>query len=321
MRMVDKFQEGRAFVAGGLSTLNFTSSTPILKFLCSDAAHVHPPTGGQGMNCSVQDAVSILYSQESQFYFLFPLQFNLAWKLALALKGLASPYLLASYNAERLPVITQMLHTTSALHSDTASGLKKAPAAKIDVKAAQDDSKSGWLRWRNMSLYLLAVNYRFSDVVLEERDTRPPDIEDMVLHAYSGYGGDETLCAGDRAPDAPGLSMSNGTTTSLLKIFKTNVHTVLIFGSDLNGAEGVAEITNGGLMDLVQIFVVSDSALADSIGGVNALIDAQGHAKEAYRVDASSPLTIFVVRPDGYLGAVVREVGGVGRYFSKILSI
>ncbi|EIN05600.1 hypothetical protein PUNSTDRAFT_137704 [Punctularia strigosozonata HHB-11173 SS5] len=57
-RMVDRFSEGRVFVAG-------------------DAAHVHPPTGGQGLNSGVQDAV------------------NLGWKLALVAKGLAPTSLLS----------------------------------------------------------------------------------------------------------------------------------------------------------------------------------------------------------------------------------
>jgi hypothetical protein len=55
-------------------------------FLAGDAAHVVPPTGGFGGNTGVQDAA------------------NLAWKLALVLKGEADESLLDSYEAERLPV-------------------------------------------------------------------------------------------------------------------------------------------------------------------------------------------------------------------------
>lgn len=52
-------------------------------FLAGDAAHVHSPIGGQGMNTGIQDAL------------------NLTWKLSLVLQGLAKPALLASYDAER----------------------------------------------------------------------------------------------------------------------------------------------------------------------------------------------------------------------------
>ena len=60
-------------------------------FCLGDAVHRHPPTGGLGSNTCVQDA------------------FNLAWKLALVLKGKAGPGLLESYNAERQPVGKQVV--------------------------------------------------------------------------------------------------------------------------------------------------------------------------------------------------------------------
>ncbi|WP_131747164.1 FAD-dependent oxidoreductase [Frankia sp. Cppng1_Ct_nod] len=64
--IVDRYRVDRAFVAG-------------------DAAHLHPPAGGQGMNTGIQDA------------------YNLGWKLALAVGGHAGPGLLDSYEAERRP--------------------------------------------------------------------------------------------------------------------------------------------------------------------------------------------------------------------------
>ncbi|WP_428935987.1 rifampin monooxygenase [Streptomyces sp. ACT015] len=65
-------------------------------FLAGDAAHVHPPTGGQGLNLGVQDA------------------FNLGWKLAAAVVGWAPPGLLDSYHAERHPVGARVLDNTRA---------------------------------------------------------------------------------------------------------------------------------------------------------------------------------------------------------------
>src|SRR6267154_634474 len=63
-------------------------------FLLGDAAHVHSPMGGQGMNTGLQDA------------------YNLAWKLALVVKGHADAALLDSYEAERIPVAQRLLSTT-----------------------------------------------------------------------------------------------------------------------------------------------------------------------------------------------------------------
>jgi len=63
-------------------------------FLLGDAAHVHSPMGGQGMNTGLQDA------------------YNLAWKLALVISGKADAALLDTYEAERIPVAHRLLRTT-----------------------------------------------------------------------------------------------------------------------------------------------------------------------------------------------------------------
>ncbi len=65
-------------------------------FLIGDAAHVHPPTGGQGLNTSVQDA------------------YNLGWKLAAVLRG-APDKLLDTYEEERRPVAEEMLGLSTRL--------------------------------------------------------------------------------------------------------------------------------------------------------------------------------------------------------------
>ncbi len=64
--------------------------------LAGDAAHVHSPVGGQGLNTGVQDAV------------------NLGWKLAQVVKGISPESLLDTYHAERHPVAARVLRTTMA---------------------------------------------------------------------------------------------------------------------------------------------------------------------------------------------------------------
>ncbi|MEU8889063.1 FAD-dependent monooxygenase [Streptomyces sp. NPDC048442] len=66
-------------------------------FLAGDAAHVHSPAGGQGMNTGLQDAA------------------NLSWKLAAVLRGRAEDPLLDTYHAERHPVGATVLRTSGAL--------------------------------------------------------------------------------------------------------------------------------------------------------------------------------------------------------------
>jgi 2-polyprenyl-6-methoxyphenol hydroxylase-like FAD-dependent oxidoreductase len=76
IRMVDRYRDGRVLLAG-------------------DAAHVHTPAGGQGMNTGVQDA------------------YNLGWKLAHVLRG-APQSLLDTYEEERLPIAEHVLASTTA---------------------------------------------------------------------------------------------------------------------------------------------------------------------------------------------------------------
>ncbi|HAO8227776.1 TPA: MFS transporter [Salmonella enterica subsp. enterica serovar Infantis] len=76
-------------------------------FLAGDAAHVHPPTGGQGLNTSIQDA------------------YNLGWKMAALLRG-AGEELLDSYEQERRPVAESLLHlSTRLLDSQKQGGIKR----------------------------------------------------------------------------------------------------------------------------------------------------------------------------------------------------
>ncbi|MFD7321859.1 rifampin monooxygenase [Streptomyces sp. NPDC059875] len=76
-RLAERYRTGRVLLAG-------------------DAAHIHPPTGGQGLNLGIQDA------------------FNLGWKLAAAVDGWAPEGLLDSYHTERHPVAAEVLDNTRA---------------------------------------------------------------------------------------------------------------------------------------------------------------------------------------------------------------
>ena len=83
VRMVSQYRIGRVFLAG-------------------DAAHVHSPAGGQGMNTGIQDA------------------YNLGWKLEAVLKG-AHEQLLNTYEEERLPVAANVLGLSSRLYREITS--------------------------------------------------------------------------------------------------------------------------------------------------------------------------------------------------------
>ncbi|KAJ3558060.1 hypothetical protein NM688_g1138 [Phlebia brevispora] len=265
MRMVNKFHEGRVWIIG-------------------DVAHVHSPTGGQGMNNSVQDAC------------------NIGWKLSLVLKGLARSSLLNTLDEERLPVITQMLAATSQLYTHMVSHLKpKEDPSSRPPERSDDDKQSGWYRWRNDALELYGVNYRYSSIVLEERDRTPLDMEDALAHAYAGYEGILTLRAGDRAPDAPGLRMEDGTTTTLFKLLSPARHTILAFVRHGDGSNfaPVVGIASRYPKDVCQTFVVArKETTVPKLTGVHVLVDSDDYVHKDYAVKQDAA-DIIAIRPDG----------------------
>jgi 2-polyprenyl-6-methoxyphenol hydroxylase-like FAD-dependent oxidoreductase len=101
-------------------------------FLAGDAAHIHAPAGGQGMNTGIQDA------------------YNLGWKLAAVTRG-ATPALLDSYEAERRPVAVGVIALSNAR-------LKQAIEEKgIPIR-------------RDASTIQLDINYRGSTLAHDDRD-------------------------------------------------------------------------------------------------------------------------------------------------------
>ncbi|MCA9648853.1 MAG: FAD-dependent monooxygenase [Myxococcales bacterium] len=157
-RGVDHYQVGRVFLAG-------------------DAAHIHSPAGGQGMNTGIQDA------------------YNLAWKLAMVLRGEARPALLSSYEAERLPVGRRLLTFTDRLFSlisttnPVAARLRNAVAPLVIPHVTRTQT-SRMFTFASQ----IGIRYRRSPAVAEHLD-----------------GADRRFRAGPHAGDrAPGSPLPEG---------------------------------------------------------------------------------------------------------------
>ncbi len=91
-------------------------------FLAGDAAHIHSPTGGQGLNLGLQDA------------------FNLGWKLAEVIRGEAGDDLLDTYHTERHPVAARVLQSTRAqgilfVPDEDVHALRDVFAELVDTQA------------------------------------------------------------------------------------------------------------------------------------------------------------------------------------------
>ncbi|KAF8185714.1 FAD binding domain-containing protein [Pholiota molesta] len=260
-------------------------------FLIGDAGHVHSMTGAQGMNTGVQDG------------------FNLGWKLALVLKGYSAASFLDTFTEERLPVVAQMLQITEKI---------------LETTVAKSSNQTGWDRSGHLNQ--LGVNYRWSSIVLdEERQLKGPEFAQT-----STYDADPKLglYAGDRAPDAPGLvevgSQPNeaANETRLFDLFGPTHHTLLIFTNKIDFRSILAGLDTYSA-DLVRIVVILEKgtvgAVQNDAKAPMILEDRDGHGHDIYmQADHDTTRGVYVIRPDGMIGARLGSLEGVRRYFAAI---
>ena len=220
-RLADRFRVGRVFLAG-------------------DAAHIHPPTGGQGLNTSVQDA------------------YNLGWKLAAVLSG-APDALLTSYEDERRPIAAAMLG--------------------LSTKLLDELKKPGGMR-RGRETQQLDLGYSESMLSLE-RPARTAGVR-----------------AGHRAPDAP-IRGAAGAPTRLFKLFQGPHWTLLGY-----------EVDRVALGPRASLHI-------HTLGPRGDIVDEGGHIRDGYGLE---PGTWVLIRPDGYIGAIVSsdERPALERYLALV---
>jgi 2-polyprenyl-6-methoxyphenol hydroxylase-like FAD-dependent oxidoreductase len=241
MRLAARYREGRGFLAG-------------------DAAHIHPPTGGQGMNTGIQDA------------------YNLAWKMALVLKGEASPKLLDTYEAERRPVGADVVSRTRA--------------------ASEQFGRQDAAQQQRLADTQMLVNYRGS--LLSKDDVSEP-LEHLPIRA------------GDRAPDCFGLRRENiRAPFRLFDVTRGIDHVLLSYvGQTLETGqiellERTANQLKMGRGPKCRILAICslDAKVSDVIG-VPMLTDSAREFAAAY---APGINTGYVIRPDGYVGYHARPL-------------
>jgi 2-polyprenyl-6-methoxyphenol hydroxylase-like FAD-dependent oxidoreductase len=174
-------------------------------FLAGDAAHVHSPAGGQGMNTGLGDA------------------FNLGWKLSRVVQGQATTDLLDTYQSERVPVAEGVLAFTHALVKTTT------------VRS----SKKRWLRDRVLPVAsrippaerrfvsrMAQVSHNYRNGPLSTRNARPLS---------------EPVVSGERLPDVGGLQR-DGKALRTLDLLGSGAHTLLILSGHRRGL-GLADET------------------------------------------------------------------------------
>jgi 2-polyprenyl-6-methoxyphenol hydroxylase-like FAD-dependent oxidoreductase len=242
--IVDRYRVGRAFVAG-------------------DAAHLHPPAGGQGMNTGIQDA------------------WNLGWKLALAVRGLAAPGLLDSYQAERRPAGKAIVDRAVAI----------AFTDEMDMA----DEKAQFLLEMQMTM-----NYAGSPLV------------GQVTDRERFAGGPEP---GHRAPDVLGLRRFGvAHDVRLFDLTRGPHSTLLLYAAAGTGEEQVldleklaAGIRQSSRGQIHPYLVASADAQVPSLVDLPVVRDAGSGFRDAYGL-AGAGTAAYLVRPDGHVGFRSRPV-------------
>lgn len=257
-RRAERYRVGRAFIAG-------------------DAAHIHSPTGGLGLNTGMQDA------------------YNLAWKLALVICGLADPALLDSYEAERTPVadavlrlagqLTTMLTLTNPVSRQLRDHLMPVLSGlgAVQHQIAVQDAQ-------------LSITYHASPIVSEYHHER---------FGHMRFAGGPR--AGDRAPDAGPLQPADGPAIRLYDLLRGVHHTLVLFGGPAPEAASwqslaaIARAVRGQQGEMMQAYIIVDGAsVPDELAGERGvLLDTEGAAHHRYQADLPN---LYLIRPDGYVG-------------------
>ena len=242
-------------------------------FLAGDAAHIHSPAGGQGMNTGLQDA------------------YNLAWKLAATIKGVVKPAVLDSYTPERHAVGKQVLKMTDTM--TRVMELRNPVATTIRDRLISVLSSAEIFRntgARQMSE--LDVNFRDSPIVSEYHEG--------VFGAFAVFGGPR---AGDRAPDAEGLQV-NGASRRLFDLLRGDKHTLLLCADGTGSGElaqlgSIARQVADKYGKSITTFLVTKGGAAAIPGWQgDTVIDTTGALRQAYHVAAAG---VYLIRPDGYV--------------------
>ena len=258
-RIVDRYREGRVFIGG-------------------DAAHIHSPMGGQGMNTGMQDA------------------YNLAWKMALVLKGKSPETLLDSYNTERHRIGEEVVSLTdtatkmATIHNPVLGAIRnKMMGVLSKITPVQDKIAS--------TLTQLEFHYKDSPIV-DERWFESREVEGYVPHGHD-------LKAGERFKDYSLQSVDGGSTTELYKLLKGSEHELLLFTGaepedmEIEELSKIVESVNeyGSLIETH--LIIGSREVPSGLPQVPSTWVDDNH--EMHKDFGAAKASIYLIRPDGYI--------------------
>jgi len=233
-------------------------------FLCGDAAHVHSPAGGQGMNTGLGDA------------------FNLGWKLASVILGKAKVELLDSYEAERMPVIDGVMRMTNQMTKlITATG---GPRVWVREWILPIVAKMGFAAKMAMRLSQLSVGYPYSSIVLPGR---------VVAGAKPG----------ERVPPLSFWDLATNRASRTPDLFGKGKIVFLVMPDLGIGSEGMREVMDGrsDLIDWQWMVNKGAGRPTEARSGELVWVDEEGKVREQLGVEDHPSYALL--RPDGIVMA------------------
>jgi len=240
-----------------------------------DAAHIHSPAGGQGMNTGMQDA------------------YNLAWKLALVHAGRARDGLLDSYSSERSAVGDLVLRNAAAMtRVATARG---ALTQELRNHLVPLIASLGFVQSRfKATLSELAIEYGDSPLSGEHRGA--------TAHAWLLGGG---VAPGARAPDGALIDAHSGAASTLFEHLAAGRHVLLLFtgphpdDASIEHLAGIARTLSARFGDATIAPLLIAAPGRSIAAALPTCVDPELALHRSY---AAVVDTLYLVRPDGYVG-------------------
>lgn len=206
--------------------------------LGGDAAHVHSPAGGQGMNTGIQDMI------------------NLAWKLAAVMQGRSPPELLDTYGDDRLPVMRDVLFTTENLTEMVGS--ERPLVRGLFNHLMPLVGSAGFVQANATSrMSQVALGYRGSPI-------------------SENHGPAGELHAGDRVPPIRVRTKQAGSWVeqSLLEVLDPSRWTLLVVGHEQDAEADHAAC--GPARDLIDVHAIAEPASGEDTAQFGAVFGRQG---------------------------------------------